>query len=79
MLNKQQTTEQDKYRATQTNKKANTDKKTDQVTPPRVTILLVFAKQQDNARAGARALARGEETDERGPSSARQLYSEHPA
>eukprot|EP00972_Heterocapsa_arctica_P018927 2795778-Heterocapsa_arctica.AAC.1 len=37
MLNKR-TTEQDKYSATQSNKKVKTYKKTYQVTPPRVTI-----------------------------------------
>eukprot|EP00972_Heterocapsa_arctica_P106453 15681739-Heterocapsa_arctica.AAC.1 len=56
MFNKRKT-EQDKYRATQTNKKAKTDKKTYPVAPPRVTIFSVFATQQDNARAGARARA----------------------
>eukprot|EP00972_Heterocapsa_arctica_P097230 14344398-Heterocapsa_arctica.AAC.1 len=70
--------EQDKYRATQTNNKTKTDKNTYKVTPPRVTIISVFANRQDDARAGARALARGEQTDERGPSSARPFYSEHP-
>eukprot|EP00972_Heterocapsa_arctica_P046866 6918384-Heterocapsa_arctica.AAC.1 len=38
MLNKRKA-EQDKYRATQANKKSKPDKKTDQFTPPRVTIL----------------------------------------
>eukprot|EP00972_Heterocapsa_arctica_P024925 3675007-Heterocapsa_arctica.AAC.1 len=56
--------EQDKHRDTQTNKTVKTDKKTDKDTPPRVTINSVFAKHQDDARAGARALARGEKIDE---------------
>eukprot|EP00972_Heterocapsa_arctica_P090310 13322081-Heterocapsa_arctica.AAC.1 len=56
MLNKRKA-EQDQYRSTQSNTKVKTDKKTEQFTPTRVTILSIFAKQQDNARAGARARA----------------------
>eukprot|EP00972_Heterocapsa_arctica_P110995 16342099-Heterocapsa_arctica.AAC.1 len=54
MLNKRKA-EQDQYRSTKSNNKVKTDKKREQVTHTRLTFLSIFAKQQDDARAGARA------------------------
>eukprot|EP00972_Heterocapsa_arctica_P005834 861421-Heterocapsa_arctica.AAC.1 len=76
MLNKKKA-DQDHDRNAQSIKKVKSDKKAEQVTPTRVTILSIFAKQLDDDRAGARARAPSQSparrvtTDERGSSSGR--------
>eukprot|EP00972_Heterocapsa_arctica_P084906 12507649-Heterocapsa_arctica.AAC.1 len=56
MLHKRKA-DQDHYRTMQSVKKVKSDKKTEQVTPHKVTISSIVAKQLVDGTAGARACA----------------------
>eukprot|EP00972_Heterocapsa_arctica_P084612 12463676-Heterocapsa_arctica.AAC.1 len=75
--------DQDHYRNVQTTKKVKVDKKTERVTPTKVTISSFFNKRRADDRAEDRARPPSQSprviTEVSGASADRPRYSEHPA